>query len=754
MTARENNGEDFLPDRLNHSNNSSDNHLLHDNPSSPHSCVWIGIDFGTTHSAAVVWESTRGRPKWLRLGESAFREGGRQKAGRLVPSVILLASTRVNESFVNVTDMLLLPQQISDKMEMYACVGAPALQFLEDSRNVVLGSYGSVANDTSYSEQQVSDALVISLKRQLLSWYDDSSHNKNDDMPPTIPVTPLGCTEPVNFDAVRLLAVILSALLRESVTYLSSRQALRKHIKAPSSKLRSDCPVCRCAAMKEANLPSIVSGADSTTATITNCHAVFGIPAQCQTKNHNHQQHDTYQYSLEKASKLAGYASISVVVESTAAAMAYGITLSSSDASNQKTILVFDMGGGTTDVTIAVYGEENSAVVNKEQGLWQVKIIDGAALGGDDLDQLLLEFVVARLKQFAEADCISNAPLSPFSLLDHQKRDLLRQCRRVKEELCGNSDETSRQPLNVAHVIIQGQRIPITQTDLQIVLEPWLARAEEIVQDAMRRFGSCNEIHEVILVGGSSRVPAVRTMLQSLFPTIELCLSVHPMSAVAQGAAIQAAVESNLVPMHELKSAMMLDTLPYAIGILTATIDNTFVELLARNAVLPAKGYATFQLGSISQPGITFQVVECIDDAVDESSEISAAKIVYQPIQEFTFLLHRLTSVQLERLSDGKRFVEVGMIMRQSGELVCSLYDPNDPEHVAKRAKVEGNDATLPLSSNQDALGYKPTDGIGFTKEQILLLILGGIVLVLYVAVKVMFADERVMEMINQRQTI
>jgi molecular chaperone DnaK (HSP70) len=218
------------------------------------------------------------------------------------------------------------------------------------------------------------------------------------------------------------------------------------------------------------------------------------------------------------------------------------------------------------------------------------------------------------------------------------------------------------------------------------------------------------------------------------------------MSAVAEGAAIQAAIKSQLVPTYELQSALMLDTLPHAIGIAVATnsgddgMDENqnlesllqtdqqkrdhkkgFVEILPKDAPLPAFGTATFALARVDQPGFTLTAVEDV-----------GSKFPLQKIQQFTFLLHRLRPEQLTAME--RRTIEIEMRMETDGKLIVSFFDSNDPEHVQKmmkRQKQSMDAEKQPISTtvNPDVM----------TMDQIALVVACAVLFVLYVVVKLMF---------------
>jgi molecular chaperone DnaK (HSP70) len=255
-----------------------------------------------------------------------------------------------------------------------------------------------------------------------------------------------------------------------------------------------------------------------------------------------------------------------------------------------------------------------------------------------------------------------------------------------------------------------------------------------LVKSAMERYASLTTstdddddetvMEEVVLVGGATRVPAVRAMLQQVFPTLELCTSINAESAVAQGAAIQAALASGLVPKHELKSALMLDALPHSIGV---ELDNgEFLPILDRDAQLPAVGCATFALADVHQPGVTVVAVEDVGDGLP-----------LERIGEFSFLLRRLDDQERDKLND-RRTVDIGMTMEPSGEFIVSIFDQNDPEHVEKKRRYQQRQHEGGVE-----LGYRgnvPTD-TGMTREEKIMVASSVVLLVMYIVVKLVFHD-------------
>ena len=232
-------------------------------------------------------------------------------------------------------------------------------------------------------------------------------------------------------------------------------------------------------------------------------------------------------------------------------------------------------------------------------------------------------------------------------------------------------------------------------------------------------------------MGGTTRVPAIRQTVQEFFPDLELCTSLNPMSSVALGLAIQAALRSKIVPLHELRSALMLDCIPHAIG---AELSNGhFVEIIPRNTLLPARGSATFCLADKHQAGVTIRPVELVGQDQHGNAK-------YEPManEDFTFLLRRLPSKELEQISE--RSIEIGMKVDTQGQFIVSIFDEKDPEQVRKKERYENRTSEAVVGE----LGYI-TDLVwaesDATTEQFLLTGMLVGVLIVYIAVKLAFSE-------------
>ena len=456
---------------------------------------------------------------------------------------------------------------------------------------------------------------------------------------------------------------------------------------------------------------------------IENC--VIGVPAHYSVAQRT---------SLQLAAKEAGFSGhVSVMTESTAAAMAYGLFVSPSASSTStddkgKIILVFDMGGGTTDVTVAKMDTGN----NSDAVQFRVLATAGdRCLGGDNVDELLARYVWKRLGSSLEAN-------SSWKASDHQ--ELVRQCRRAKEELCGTGDIDSVlvDDVNISYI---GKELHVTRLEFDEAIEHLVDRAEHVIDDvllALKAQDFTSKVHEVVLVGGSTHIPTIRSMLRRKFPppfVPELCTSISAETAVSQGLAIQAALVSGLVPLFELRNAMMLDTMPHSIGVWVCgskctyekgdfiqakTVDvatGHYVPILNKDTTLPAKGSTTFELASSGQNGVSIVAVEQIGQ--DQ----------YQCMGVFNFLLHHLEDC------GNTRKVEVGMILKESGQFIVSIFDEKDPEHRDKGRKyLESKGLIDNLPFEEEKPGSTSGNEIG-------LILFCVAFFALYVTVKVLFSE-------------
>jgi len=393
---------------------------------------------------------------------------------------------------------------------------------------------------------------------------------------------------------------------------------------------------------------------------------------------------DGQRQATKDAGKIAGLDVLRIVNEPTAAALAYGL-----DKGGDGQILVFDLGGGTFDVSILELGD----------GVFEVKATNGNThLGGDDFDNKVMEWMISEFKKETGID------LSQDKMAEQRLKEA---AEKAKIELSTVLSTNINLPFITADAT--GPKhldLTLTRAKFNELTEDLVQATMEPTKKAIADSGfTIDEIDKIILVGGSSRIPAVQEAIKSILGK-EPSKGVNPDECVAIGAAIQAGVL-----VGDVKDVLLLDVTPLSLGI--ETLGGVFTKIIDRNTTIPTSGSQVFSTAVDNQPSVDVHVLQGEREMAADNKTLGRFELTGIPAAprgvpriEVTFNIdaNGIVNVSAKDLGTGK---EQKITIKSSSGLDKSEIDRMVKEAAAHEAEDKKRKEAIEAKNNADSLIYQ-----------------------------------------------
>ena len=385
---------------------------------------------------------------------------------------------------------------------------------------------------------------------------------------------------------------------------------------------------------------------------------------------------DAQRQATKDAGKIAGLEVKRIINEPTAASLAFGFN---KDQDKEKTIAVYDLGGGTFDISILELGD----------GVFEVKSTNGDThLGGDDWDRAIINWLIAEFKKDTGID-LSNDPMA------------MQRLREAAENAKINLSNQTTTDINLPFITADATgpkhlQKTLTRAQFEQMTDELYERTKEPCRKALADAGlTADKIDEVLLVGGSSRMPKVQEVVKAIFGK-EGSRAVNPDEAVAVGAAIQGGVLGG-----DVKDVLLLDVTPLSLGI--ETMGGVFTKLIPRNTTIPTKKSQIFSTAADGQTAVSIHVLQGEREMADQNRTLGRFDLVGIPAAprgvpqiEVTFDIdaNGIVHVSAKDLGTGKeQHIQITSSSGLSEDEINKMVKDAEANAAADKAKRESVDA-------------------------------------------------------------